>query len=83
MISYRLKKEYQNKRVAVAIGDRSFGIDGNFYGTYSNANNLIEDNKVLFSKYFETLEGEEIIPQVEEVQEVVQEVVKPKRRKKS
>ena len=31
MISYRLKKEYQNKRVAVAIGDRSFGIDGNFY----------------------------------------------------
>ena len=60
MTSYRLKKEYQNKRVAVAIGDRSFGIDKDFHTTYKNANAFINNNKELLSKYFD-----EVKPQAE------------------
>ena len=55
MDSYRLKKEYQNKKVAVAIGDRSFGIDKDFHTTYTNANAFIEKNIDILSKYFDVV----------------------------
>jgi len=53
MDSYSLKKEYQNKKVAVAIGDRSFGIDKDFHTTYANADAFIDKNKEILSKYFD------------------------------
>jgi hypothetical protein len=39
-----LRKEYYGKTVAVVIKERSYTIDKDFYGRYSNAKDLIEDN---------------------------------------
>jgi len=48
-----LRKEYYGKVVAVVIQDRSYTIDKDFFGRYSNAKELIADNAKLMSKYFE------------------------------
>ena len=59
-----LRKEYYGKVVAVVILDRSYTIDKDFFGRYSNAKELIADNAKLMSKYFEIEQ-----PVIEEVQE--------------
>jgi hypothetical protein len=62
-----LRKEYYGKTVAVVIKERSYTIDKDFYGRYSNAKDLIEDNAELMSKYFE----------IEAPEPIKQEKVKP------
>lgn len=59
-----LRKEYYGKVAAVVIQDRSYTIDKDFFGRYSNAKELIADNTILMSKYFEIEQ-----PVIEEVQE--------------